>query len=157
MTSQVILSLGSNIEPRDFYLDKALQDIESGVGKVKKYSSIIETPSWGYRDAHYLNQCVWIETELTPPAVLRQALAIESDLGRVRTRQGYMSRTVDIDLILFDDLVINFRPNEKDEQLSVPHPLFHLRDFVLKPLVEICPDWIHPYYGTSVLELYKNL
>lgn len=155
--NSVILSLGSNKGSRDLHLHSAVEQIEKQIGKVSKASSVIETAAWGYDDADYLNQCIWVETALLPQEVLSQALEIEKQLGRERTSDTYQARTIDIDLLFYDNLVLNFEAEKKGETLSLPHPFLHKRDFVLQSLVEICPHWIHPVFECTVADLYAGL
>jgi 2-amino-4-hydroxy-6-hydroxymethyldihydropteridine diphosphokinase len=104
---------------------------------------------------------VKIETNLTPEALLEKILTLESMLGRVRGTERYISRLIDIDILFYDDLIIN------EPRLIIPHPLLHERKFVLIPLCEIEPGMIHPVLGkklgdllqicsdTSLVTLYK--
>ena len=127
----IILALGTNIEPREQYLKDALAKIEENNLKIVLKSSVYETPAWGgVADQNFLNMCIEVETELEAYEVLDTIQKIELELGRVR-KEHWGNRTIDIDIITFDDLVFN------DDRLIVPHKYIHDRNFVLAPLVEM--------------------
>jgi 2-amino-4-hydroxy-6-hydroxymethyldihydropteridine diphosphokinase len=92
---------------------------------------------------------VKIETDLTPYVLLEKILSLESLLGRVRGKERYTSRPIDIDILFYDDIVI-----DKDH-LKIPHPLLHERKFVLIPLCDIEPGMIHPVLGKTIAELLQ--
>ena len=127
----IILALGTNIEPREQYLKDALGKIEENNLKIILESSIYETPAWGgVADQNFLNMCIEVETSLGASELLDTIQKIELELGRVR-KEHWGNRTIDIDIITFDDLVFN------DDRLIVPHKYIHDRNFVLAPLVEM--------------------
>ena len=127
----IILALGTNIEPREQYLKDALRKIEENNLKIILKSSVYETPAWGgVADQNFLNMCIEVETELEAYELLDTIQKIELELGRVR-KEHWGNRTIDIDIITFDDLVFN------DDRLIVPHRYIHDRNFVLAPLVEM--------------------
>ena len=127
----IILALGTNIEPREQYLKDALVKIEENDLKIILESSIYETPAWGgVADQNFLNMCIEVETSLGAYELLDKIQKIELELGRVR-KEHWGNRTIDIDIITFDDLVFN------DDRLIVPHKYIHDRNFVLAPLVEM--------------------
>ena len=127
----IILALGTNIEPREQYLKDALGKIEENNLKIVFKSSVYETPAWGgVADQNFLNMCIEVETELEAYELLDTIQKIELELGRVR-KEHWGNRTIDIDIITFDDLVFN------DDRLIVPHKYIHDRNFVLAPLVEM--------------------
>ena len=127
----IILALGTNIEPREQYLKDALAKIEENNLKNILESSIYETPAWGgVADQDFLNMCIEVETSLGAYELLDTIQKIELELGRVR-KEHWGNRTIDIDVITFDDLVFN------DDRLIVPHKYIHDRNFVLAPLVEM--------------------
>ena len=127
----IILALGTNIEPREQYLKDALAKIEENNLKIILESSIYETPAWGgVADQDFLNMCIEVETSLGVYELLDTIQKIELELGRVR-KEHWGNRTIDIDVITFDDLVFN------DDRLIVPHKYIHDRNFVLAPLVEM--------------------
>ena len=127
----IILALGTNIEPREQYLKDALAKIEENNLKIILESSVYETPAWGgVADQNFLNMCIEVETSLGAYELLDTIQKIELELGRVR-KEHWGNRTIDIDIITFDDLVFN------DDRLIVPHKYIHDRNFVLAPLVEM--------------------
>lgn len=127
----IILALGTNIEPREQYLKDALAKIEENNLKITLESSVYETPAWGgVADQNFLNMCIEVETSLGAYELLDMIQKIELELGRVR-KEHWGNRTIDIDIITFDDLVFN------DDRLIVPHRYIHDRNFVLAPLVEM--------------------
>ena len=127
----IIVALGTNIEPREQYLKDALRKIVDNNIKIILESSIYETPAWGgVADQNFLNMCIEVETSLGAYELLDTIQKIELELGRVR-KEHWGNRTIDIDIITFDDLVFN------DDRLIVPHKYIHDRNFVLAPLVEM--------------------
>jgi len=145
--SVAFLLLGTNLGERGEWLGKALTAIKENVGNLISISSVYETEPWGTEgQPPYLNQAVAVSTKLPPVALLETILSIESRLGRAR-RTRWDNRTIDIDIIYYQDIIYN-APG-----LEIPHPRLHLRNFVLYPLVEIAPGFIHPLLGRTNLEL----
>lgn len=131
---QVYLGLGSNLGDKAWNLSEAIRLIGERVGQVVRQSSFIETEPWGFQsDNSFLNAVILCETDKTPREVLLLTQQIERDMGRRQksVSVGYIDRTIDIDILLYDDLTID-EPN-----LKIPHPLMHQRDFVMRPLKEI--------------------
>jgi 2-amino-4-hydroxy-6-hydroxymethyldihydropteridine diphosphokinase len=133
----IFLSLGSNMGNRLAKLKAAVLNLSPQIS-VKKKSSVYETPPWGFveQDA-FLNQVIKAETYLEPEALLRHLKRLETALGRVPNFQNG-PRLIDVDILFFDDVVID------TPLLVVPHPRLHERAFVLVPLAEIEPDFVHP-------------
>ncbi len=139
MKHTAYLSLGSNQGNRLAFMQQALMGLEQMPLILKAQSHIFETPAWGFEGPSFLNACVVVETNLTPKELLAQMLRLEEQLGRYRTASvGYDSRTIDLDLLGYENEVI------QEEGLTLPHPLLHKREFVLRPLAEIAPTWNHP-------------
>ena len=133
--------LGSNMGNREELLGEAIELIELRCGKVVLKSSLYESEPWGFETENlFLNQAIAIESALAPYDLLKELLTIEAELGRKRKENhvGYESRPIDLDIIYYDDII------NDDEDLILPHPRLHLRRFVLMPLCEIAPDFIHP-------------
>ena len=129
---KVVLSLGSNIGDRKKNLLLAYQHIENQIGNIVKFSSYYENPSQGFEsDNDFINSCIGIKTSYQCHEVLDKIHWIENAMGRKRTKKGYEDRVIDIDIIFYSDQII-----ERDE-LKVPHPKYHERDFVLIPLKEL--------------------
>lgn len=152
MTHKVYISLGSNLGDRQTHLQLALELIHQRIGVVDKISSLYETPAWGFVGEAFYNACVSVTTLLSANYVLDELLRIEKELGRERNAdaKGYQSRTIDLDILFYDDEII------KTENLNVPHPQIHNRNFVLFPLNEIASNKIHPIFQKSIEELLKN-
>lgn len=145
--------LGSNMGNREELLSEAIELIELRCGKVVLKSSLYESEPWGFdAEIYFLNQSIAIESILSPHDLLNELLAIEAELGRKRKENhvGYESRPIDLDIIYYDDIINN------DEDLILPHPRLHLRRFVLMPLCEIAPDFIHPVFKESNKELLER-
>ncbi len=144
--------LGSNMGNREELLNEAIEQIGLRCGKVVLKSSLYESEPWGFNtDLYFLNQAIAIESNLEPHDLLKELLAIEAELGRTRNEnhKGYESRPIDLDIIYIDDLI------NEDDDLILPHPRLHLRRFVLMPLCEISPDYVHPILketNSSLLE-----
>lgn len=133
----VTLSLGSNLGDRKMYLRQAVGLLEKEAGTVIKQSSVYETDSWGFDSFPFLNQVVVLSTDLSPFELLERIKEMEIRLGRDKksVKEGsqavYSDRTIDIDILFFDDLEI------RSEELTIPHPKIAERDFVLLPLREL--------------------
>jgi len=148
---KVFLGLGTNMGDRAENLSKAVQCIEIDIGSVLKTSSIFETEPWGFHsEEQFLNMVVKVETELTPPGLMEKILSIETLLGRKRKEKQYVSRIIDIDILLYEDQIIDA------ENLKIPHPLLHERKFVLEPLCEIEADMVHPVLGKNIRDLLTD-
>jgi len=146
--NRAILLLGGNTGniARTLYL--TVQEVEKIVGKVIGKSSVYESEPWGMALANtFLNQAVEIKTDCTPSELLSKVLQIEASFGRVRTNSQPESRPIDIDIMFYNQIVIN----RKD--IVIPHPRLHLRRFALIPLSELAPGYIHPIFGKTINEL----
>jgi 2-amino-4-hydroxy-6-hydroxymethyldihydropteridine diphosphokinase len=139
---QVYLGLGSNLGDREEHIRKAIALIGESIGLVIRQSSLIETEPWGFESANrFLNGVILVETTLTPRQLLKATQKIERQLGRKKkstdscllTPVSYSDRSIDIDILLYDDLTVD------EPDLKIPHPLMEQRDFVMIPLNEIKP------------------
>ena len=150
---RVFLGLGSNLGDRLNNLEEAAKRIAVRCGRILKQSSVYETDPVDFLEQPaFLNQVLEIETNLSPPDLMTECLAIERELGRIRdVPQG--PRIIDIDLLLYGHREIEISDSV---HLSVPHPRMHFRRFVLEPLAEIAPDLVLPSNQT-VNDLLKNL
>jgi len=147
---QALLHLGSNIGNRLESLNEACRLLEAQAGHILQRSHVYETQPWGNPDQPYfLNMAVRLKTQLEPEELLRATQQIESELGRIREKK-WEARIIDIDLILFSDLVI------QTPALTLPHPEMHLRNFVLVPLLDIAAEWHHPVLKQTLETLYWN-
>ena len=139
--------LGSNLGNREEYLSEAAAQLDNTVGGLLRTSSIYETASWGVENLpDYLNQVLEMESNFTPEIILQKALFIEQNLLRERTKKWY-SRTIDIDILFIGESIINL-PN-----LIIPHPEIKNRMFVLTPLAELIPDFVHPVLKKTIYQL----
>jgi 2-amino-4-hydroxy-6-hydroxymethyldihydropteridine diphosphokinase len=141
------LSIGSNIDDRLLYLNRAIQCIHEKIGRVILQSNIYETEAWGYDGSNFLNMVIKAETELDPTEILLAIQAIEAELKREKQPGGYSDRTIDIDILFYNQEVI------EAEDLKIPHPQIPNRNFVLDPMVDIAPDFIHPGLNKTIKEL----
>ncbi len=148
--STAYIGLGANLGDRQATLQQAC--VSLGVlGRVQAVSPVYETEPVGFAEQpRYLNAVVRLETRLEPTVLLHGLLAIEAELGRVRTFPN-APRTIDLDLLSYDDAVI------ETSDLMVPHPRLHERAFVLVPLHDIAPDFIHPQFKISIGAILKSL
>ena len=147
----VYLGLGTNLGDKTANLHTAVHQIEEKIGDVVSLSSFYETAPWGFDSENsFLNAAVCVETALSPWEVLHGTQEIERSMGRKqKSVQGiYHDRIIDIDLLLYNKEII------KTAGLTLPHPLMHQRDFVMKPLVEIAPDVVHPVLGKKLREIF---
>ena len=141
------LLTGGNMGNRSEFLQKAREALELSCGKILKASSLYETAAWGRQDQPaFLNQALLLQTKLSAEALLGKILQIERELGRERD-QKYGPRTLDIDILLFNDDIID------TEKLVVPHPQLPLRRFALMPLAEISGGKRHPFLEKTITEL----
>jgi 2-amino-4-hydroxy-6-hydroxymethyldihydropteridine diphosphokinase len=151
MMKIVFLGIGTNLGNREKNLEQAVARIVQSIGPVLRSSSIYQTEPWGFQsEKDFLNMVVKIETEFAPFALLKKILIIESLIGRVRGPEHFSSRLIDIDILLYDDIIID------EENLKIPHPLLPERQFVLVPLCEIGPEVIHPVLKKTIEKLLEE-
>jgi len=150
MKRAIYLCIGGNLGEREANLEEAIDFIDINFGDVVAVSSIYESEPWGMTDVpNFLNQVVHIHSELTDKELLLEIADLEEFFGRERSSQGYVSREMDVDVLFIDEEVIS------TEALQVPHPRISERRFVLEPLVEIAPEFIHPELKQSIEVLLK--
>ncbi len=147
------LSLGSNIGDCLKNIETAIELLNSTNTKVIQISSFYESEAWGFKSENsFLNCCVSISTTLSPRELLVQTKEIEQHIGRREksNNKDYVDRLIDIDIIFFANKIY------KSDELIIPHPHFHERNFVLLPLSEIAPNFINPSNKLTVAQLLIN-
>ncbi|WP_427872223.1 2-amino-4-hydroxy-6-hydroxymethyldihydropteridine diphosphokinase [Flavobacterium sp. MMS24-S5] len=145
---QVVLSIGSNQGSRLENIQNCIDLIHQNVGTVIEVSKLYETPAWGFESDAFYNCALLLHTNSSAQKVLNQILKVEKELGRIRLNQeGYQSRIIDVDLIAFDNEIID------TEKLQIPHPLMQNRNFVLLPMQDLKLSWKHPILQKTIPEL----
>lgn len=153
MDSNVYIGVGSNLGDRAENCFKAIEAIDRFDGcHVEQCSPLYETEPIGYDDqGWFINAAVRIGTSLDPESLFPHLKSIEKALGRRPSGIHFGPRIVDLDILLFEDLVI------RADNLTIPHPGLHKRRFVLRPLADIAPDVLHPVLNETIFELLTNL
>jgi deoxyguanosine kinase len=147
---QVILSLGSNQGNRLKNIELCLELIHQEIGTIIKVSRLYETPSWGFESEAFYNCALVLHTSYSAQKILELVLQVEKKLGRIRNENaGYQSRIIDIDLIAFDNEILDL------DHLQIPHPLMQNRKFVLLPFQDLNVDWMHPVLRKTIPELIQ--
>lgn len=150
----IVIGLGSNVGDRLANLREAVRIIDESVGKIARCSKVWETEPWGYDSPNSFYNAVCVAYNLDGRdifSVMNQLLRTEEMMGRIRNKTNtYEDRIIDLDLISFDDLVLQL------DNIIVPHPKMHLRKFVLLPLEQIYPSWYHPVLRKYVRELISE-
>ncbi len=145
--NQIVLHLGSNIGKREENLSKAIEHIKNRIGRIVKLSNIYQTAAWGMEDqADFYNQAILVQSVHSPIHVLNCIGTIEEQMGRERIIK-WGARLIDIDIIFFGERCIDI------PRLVIPHPYMQSRRFVLIPLLEIIPDWVHPILEKDIRTL----
>ena len=149
----VYLGLGTNLGDKEANLRTAIYKLQERIGKQVSLSSFYETAPWGFESDHsFLNAAFGLETSLSPIEILHITQEIEKELGRTKksVNGSYSDRLIDIDILLYDNLVL------QTPELTIPHPLMTERDLVMKPLNEIAGNVIHPTHQKTLSELYQG-
>jgi 2-amino-4-hydroxy-6-hydroxymethyldihydropteridine diphosphokinase len=145
------LILGGNKGDKINNLNQAVLLIEEKVGNILNKSKIYQTAAWGNtHQPDFLNQALCITTELAPKELLKETIKIEELLGRIRGEQKWIERTIDIDILFYNDEIID------TTDLKIPHPYIEERMFVLLPLMDIAPALIHPVLKENITALMKK-
>ena len=148
------LCLGSNSGNRLQFIEQAISLLNLAENiKIIRSTALYETEPWGVKKQNwFLNIIVEIKTDLSPQDLLLKCMSIEKTLGRNRDKeQRWGERTIDIDIIFYNKDVVN------TDMLTIPHPRMHQRAFVLVPLLELIPDFIHPVLNKTISDLYDEL
>ncbi len=148
MENRVYLIIGSNQGDKRMLLARAEELINLRVGVVQLRSSCYETEAWGFEtEATFYNRVLDVDCRLAPAELLARCLDIEMCLGRERSVSGYASRTMDIDILFYNQEVV------QETGLQIPHPRMHLRKFCLEPMNELAPCFSHPVLHKSMQQL----
>ena len=148
--NEVYLQLGSNIGDRLDNLDQSIKIITERIGNVLEKSSVYESTPWGVENQrNFLNQVIFVESNFDAYTILDLVLQIEKDMGRIRIEK-WGERIIDIDILFIDDLII------ESENLCIPHEFIAKRKFVLQPMCEIAPGFIHPKLNKTISQLLEE-
>ena len=153
-SQNIYLGLGSNQGDREQLMAQAIELLSVALGAPVRLSSTIETEAWGFVSPNpFLNMVACFSTDVPPMELLQITEEVERRLGRKTKSVGgvYSDRPIDIDVLFYGDEIIS------SERLTVPHPRLHERLFVLEPLAEIAPSFMHPLLGKSMAELKESL
>jgi 2-amino-4-hydroxy-6-hydroxymethyldihydropteridine diphosphokinase len=145
----IIILLGSNLGDRLANLQQAIASIAS-FSTILQQSNIYQTAAWGNTDqADFLNQAIEIQTNQTAENLMHALLAIESQMGRVRL-QKWEPRVIDLDIIFYESAI------HSTDFIQIPHPEMQNRAFVLKPLLDLIPNFEHPILKQSISQLWEK-
>lgn len=148
----VFIGIGSNLGNRRLNLENSLKELADGTITGIIRSEIYKTEPVGFTAAtSFLNMAIMGFTDLGPEELLYSLLSLEKSLGRVRRGDGYQSRIIDLDILFYDDLILN------TNDLIIPHPQIQDRSFVLEPLCDIAPEYIHPLLKRTLRDLRDSL
>lgn len=148
------LNIGSNMGDRRDNLYRAVVALTAGTGG-SVVSHIVESDPWGFEsDSRFMNIGLWFNSDIDPHMMLDRIHDIERRLGSAAHRDGdgnYIDRLVDIDIVAIDEMVID------TPTLQVPHPHLAERDFFLRPMMELAPNWAHPVTGLTAAQMLDML
>ena len=147
----VYLGLGTNLGDKEQNMNSAIRKLSLEVGEITRQSGFHASKPWRFQSENeFLNAVILAETNLLPSELLVKTQQIELELGRTaKSANGYADRVIDIDILLYDNLIID------TPELKIPHPLIMERDFVYIPLLEIAPDLVHPIAGRKIADVLK--
>lgn len=159
--AKAVIITGGNVGDVKDTLRRAQQEINRQLGIILRCSHSYESKAWGFTSSeNFYNQAIVLDTDFSPEELLDKVLEIERLLGRDReeealikaaTGERFAPRKIDIDILFYDDLVMD------TPRLTIPHPLIQDRDFVLRPLNEIMPDKIHPVLRKTIHTLFEEM
>ena len=146
----IFLGLGSNVGNKKQNLEKAIKKMGEKISMIS-VSKFYETEPWGYKDQDkFLNVAVSGKTKLTPMQLLNFVEQIEKEIGRIK-RFKWGPREIDVDILFYDDFIY------KNKFITIPHPFIQEREFVLKPLMDLDPNFVHPVFKKTVRQLCEKL
>ena len=151
--ADIYLGLGTNLGDKEQNLCQAINHIQERIGKVVSQSAFYSTAPWGFASNHsFLNAAILVNSSFSPFEILEISKRIEYEMGRIHKSENgvYSDRIIDIDLLLYDDLILDA------PELRLPHPLMHERKFVMEPLVEIASEIIHPILKRAMRDIYYS-
>ena len=146
---KIVLLLGGNLGDTRGYLRNAITLLEQQLGMVTHQSYFYKTAAWGFEADDFINIGLVIETDKSAEECLQATQDVEDELGRIKedNTQGYQDRNIDVDIIFYGDDIIN------NDNLIIPHPKMHERNFVLQPLLEMIPEFQHPVFKKNIKSL----
>lgn len=151
MKKKLVLSLGSNLGNRYAYLLRAIHKIEKYFNSKPVVAHFYETPPWGNENqSRFINTAIYLHTDITIDQCLKKVQAIEKEMGRLKTEK-WGPRMIDIDILFYEDDVV------ETDIITVPHQHLHQRAFVLKPLQDILPNFIHPLKNKTIIQLIEDI
>jgi len=145
--ANVFILLGGNVGDKSKIFNLTISHITNKIGRISQMSSIYSTESWGFKSDLFWNQLLIVETQYGPFEVLERTQSIEKELGRTKKGGNYENRTIDLDLLYYDDLILS------TPDLIIPHPQIARRKFALAPLDEIAPDKIDPVLSLTIHQM----
>ena len=145
--SLVFLILGGNRGNTEEIFSRVIDLVTNNIGPIVTKSSLYKSESWGFESDVFMNQVIIVRSDISPHEVLCQTQRIEDLLGRTRSSQDYEARTIDIDILYIDNLIVS------SSDLTIPHPRIADRKFVLIPLVEVAKDLRDPRTGMTTQEM----
>lgn len=147
---KILLGLGANIGDRETNIKKAINLLSIKISNIK-LAKIYESKPVGYtKQNNFLNTALVGLTALSPEELIKFVKEVEKGIGRIK-RFKWGPREIDIDILFYDNL------SYKSIRVEIPHPRLHERDFVLKPLMDLDPDFIHPIFRRKIFQLYAEL
>lgn len=149
--NSVFLGLGTNLGDKKKNIEESFEKIEEQIGNIVSLSALYLSKPQGFESENlFVNCAIHVETPLTPQELLSETQLIEKEMGRIDKldAEGYADRIIDIDILFYNNLVIN-----DHSTLIIPHPHIEERDFVLKPMAEIAPYLLHPIFNKTIAEL----
>jgi 2-amino-4-hydroxy-6-hydroxymethyldihydropteridine diphosphokinase len=147
----IYIGIGSNLGDKEGNCKTAIERLSKNGIAVKKISSPYRTKPWGVEDQpDFVNMAVKAETNVNPSELLTILKTIEKEMGR-QDGVRWGPRLIDLDLLFYDDLVFSC------DELAIPHPLLHEREFVLLPMTEIAAEFVHPVLKATIKQLAGNL